>query len=603
MTVADLPEDWARAMLQVSLDGQFILRACEDEDDFDVLYANEAGAKFFDVVPADLISRRLNDLLPPSGTGLRDSLREALRTGLPVHRPNAGVSPSLNITRIEYRVLPFGKCIAVSVIDRSAQYEVEQEATLLRRVLQDGLKASPLATALLTPLYDDDGNIVDAYVEQANAGSLAGPSVTTTKGGVTGNKLSDVVGLELDLVLPLMERAMQGQVVVDELPGAPLGASAQLISVHLAPVKPFLLLFAEDVSKTRQREAMLSAIVERAAEIILFTDPRGILQYVNPYALDKLGYTDDDVLGISMVEFAVPEDRQSLVEEAALLLAGEPPSSRRIRVLDSHGAVLTLLGSTVALWNKSGGLAGFITVATDLTQRLKAEEAREQLAGELTLAEQYERDRLAEDLHDGPVQNLTALSLLLGSWLSGPDSLSAAKTHLGRAEDIVVSTIADLRGLMFRLSTPELKGDRLVQHIHQRAERLFEGTNVRVHFVGELDSPPSDPVAVGLFRLAQEALVNVLKHAQASRVTVSLQEDAKTNSIVMEIQDDGVGALSSAYLRHRPGHLGVSMMMDRARYLGGSLSIEGSPGDGTFVRVVLPRFFDPGNQRHWPTDL
>jgi PAS domain S-box-containing protein len=592
MTASEVSPDWSPALLAVSLDGQFVLRPRHGfADDYEVLFANEAGAKFLDAKPDEMLGRFLSDFLPPTGTGLRDSLAEALRTGEPQYRLTSQTAPGSGYQQIEYRLWPFDGLIAVSVVDRSTQYEATQQVQLLRRVLRDGLAASPFASALLMPVIDDDGNVIDAVIEQANAGS--GPAVAARSGRLTGQRISDVVGLDLDLFVPMMRRALEGQIVVEELPGAPLGTSSDRISVRLAPVKPFLLLFAADVTKERQREAMLSAIVERAAEMIAFSDADGILRYVNPYTVEQLGIPEAELLGSSILNLSVPEDRPHVMDEMITLRDKDgAPARRRIRLVDNAGGRRTLLGSTVMLKNAAGRVDGFVTVAADLTDRLANEEAREQLAAELAVAEQHERDRLAEELHDGPVQNLTALSLLLGSALQHEPN-----PHLSRAEDMVVSTIADLRSLMFQLSTPELSGDRLSQHIRQRAERLFEGSPIKLQMDLELHTPPTAAVSIALFRLAQEALVNALKHSQASTVWVKLDDDPISNSIVLDIRDDGIGAMTSAYLRHRPGHFGVSMMIDRAQQLGGTFSIHGEIGEGTVVRVVLPRGIDPGSER------
>jgi signal transduction histidine kinase len=256
--------------------------------------------------------------------------------------------------------------------------------------------------------------------------------------------------------------------------------------------------------------------------------------------------------------------------------------------------VHTTFGSTVALHAVDGSVDAFVTVVSDITERLASEEARSELAAELAVAEQRERGRLAEDLHDGPVQDLTALSMQLGAMVErvGTPDRQPSSEHvaalLRRSEDLVVNTIAELRTVMFRLSPPDLEGLGLGQALRGRAEKIFAGSPVSVHLHSRFDVDGPAGIITTAFRLGQEALVNARKHSDASNVWITLAISSDSSELVLGIADDGCGADEASYLRHQDGHLGIAMMIDRARQLGGSCEVTGRLGEGTTVRIRLP---------------
>ncbi len=234
-----------------------------------------------------------------------------------------------------------------------------------------------------------------------------------------------------------------------------------------------------------------------------------------------------------------------------------------------------------------------MSVVVDLTERVASEEARNELAAELAIAEQRERNRLAEQLHDGAVQQLSALSMRLGATLERFENADLTVNRddvvpvLQRAEAIVVDTINELRTLMFRLSPADLEDVGLGRALHIRAQRIFEGTNVNILFESARLPQLSPGVAATLFRLGQEAIVNAHRHAEASTVRISLTLDAM-DVLLLEIVDDGIGASHTEYERDAPGHLGLNLIRDRARQLGGTVHVVGSPGQGTAVRIQVP---------------
>jgi signal transduction histidine kinase len=212
--------------------------------------------------------------------------------------------------------------------------------------------------------------------------------------------------------------------------------------------------------------------------------------------------------------------------------------------------------------------------------------ARRTLLSRLVNAEEEERRRIAGDVHDGPVQQLVAASLALqivGKTIAG----DVAQPVVDRVEDVVSTlneAVGGMRSLIFELRPLALDHEGLAPALRQLGDRLAPETACRV--TDRLDrEPPGDTRAI-LYRIAQEALANIRKHAHARLVEISLEADE--GGYLIRIRDDGVGFLPPGRLHSIPGHLGLSSMRERAEMARGTCQITSDPGQGTLVEVWLP---------------
>jgi signal transduction histidine kinase len=196
---------------------------------------------------------------------------------------------------------------------------------------------------------------------------------------------------------------------------------------------------------------------------------------------------------------------------------------------------------------------------------------------ELTVIE--ERARLARELHDAVAQKLFSLRLTAAAALSAADP----RAELERVQTLAKEALAELREVIFELRPAELEGDGLAESLRKhvrvldRAWGSGRGRRPRVRFEGDDVMLPADVEAV-VYRVAQEALYNALRHGDPSEVTVRLTAGA------LEIRDDGIGF--DAGDGSRDG-LGLASMRERAASVGGRLTLESSPA-GTVVRLEVP---------------
>jgi signal transduction histidine kinase len=199
------------------------------------------------------------------------------------------------------------------------------------------------------------------------------------------------------------------------------------------------------------------------------------------------------------------------------------------------------------------------------------------------LAGEQERGRLARELHDSVTQTVFSMNLTVQSarLLLERDPGRAAD-QLERLEELAASAMREIQALISQLRPRSVAEAGLPVALHQlAAERLErDGLHVAVEVNGELGLP--EAVAAGLYRIAQEALTNVAKHAGTQQATVRL--NLPPGASFLEIEDRGLGFDPQLAMSQR-GHLGLAGMAERARELGWSLSIESKPGRGARVRV------------------
>ena len=207
---------------------------------------------------------------------------------------------------------------------------------------------------------------------------------------------------------------------------------------------------------------------------------------------------------------------------------------------------------------------------------------RHRLADELVRAHEEERSRLARELHDGAGQTLTAVAIQLDLAERKTDEAARGPLRLARAQ--VEQTLEELRRLSHALRPAALDRLGFGEAIAEMC-KAFHGEKLTV----ELKLPPDGlhlppDHATALFRIAQSALTNVVRHASARTATVCLGVDKTARTVSLAIEDDGRGFVPA----YAPGALGLLAMKERALSLGGDFWLEAAPGAGTRVRAVLP---------------
>ena len=347
-----------------------------------------------------------------------------------------------------------------------------------------------------------------------------------------------------------------------------------------------------------QFRLLVGSIVDCA---IFLMDPSGRILSWNLGAQRVKGYEESEVIGRHFSMFYSLTDRTLGVPESLLMRAEREGHAEhegwRIRKDTTRfwaNAVIT------ALRSPSGTLRGYSKVTRDITERRQAEESlREQrtlltkaagdllaLTRRLVEAEEAERRRLARELHDRVGQNLSALALNIDAALGalGADAPPAMRERLNDSLTLLEGTMQTIEQVMADLRPPLLEeyglGAALQRHIEDFARR----TGIAVAFEDAAQERIRSlriEVAVALFRIAQEALNNVAKHASAKQVRMALSLEGLEASV--SVSDDGRGFDPGAAAAARPQRWGMRTMRERAEAAGGRVDVSSTPGKGTSV--------------------
>nr|MBA2453402.1 GAF domain-containing sensor histidine kinase [Chloroflexia bacterium] len=231
--------------------------------------------------------------------------------------------------------------------------------------------------------------------------------------------------------------------------------------------------------------------------------------------------------------------------------------------------------------------AGIVVHAVLLTADLQRSNASLQAARErLVTAREEERRRLRRDLHDGlgPVLGGLTLKLDIARGLVDRDPARAVAL-LGDLKNQSQTAVADIRRLVYQLRPPALDELGLAGALRETAAQ-FGNTDGRMSIiidVPRLLPPLPAAVEVAAYRIVQEALTNVVRHAEARNCTIHIACDDEARILFVGIGDDGIGLPDA-----RLGGIGLTSIRERAAELGGTCAIERSPGGGTLVRARLP---------------
>lgn len=219
--------------------------------------------------------------------------------------------------------------------------------------------------------------------------------------------------------------------------------------------------------------------------------------------------------------------------------------------------------------------------------KLKEKEAaRALLLQSLVTAQEDERANLARELHDQAGQSLTSLLIRLKA-MENLCQDGKLQDSLQSMQDLVAETINRIRDLSYRLRPPALEEFGFGTAIHALAEEMTAQSDLKIKIKDKLKQEIPSNLALVLYRILQESLTNVIRHAEADRVTIDLGQTG--NLIELKIEDDGKGFdPAEIHPSQERRHLGLISMNERAELIGGKLEMYSVPGEGTSIEVLVP---------------
>jgi signal transduction histidine kinase len=235
------------------------------------------------------------------------------------------------------------------------------------------------------------------------------------------------------------------------------------------------------------------------------------------------------------------------------------------------------IGTTV-----NGVFAGIHGATRDITDRERLERDLRRQAGEL--ASSQERAHLARELHDSVTQALFSMTLITRSTeLLVDRDPAAAREKLGSLRELQREALAEMRALIFELRPGNLEADGLLPALRTLAGALQGRIGLPIVVTSELTDRLPLALEEVLYRISQEALHNVVKHAAARQVELAV--DRRGQTVVLRIRDDGKGFDAAAV---PDGHLGLAGMRARAEKIGAAFAVLSRRGEGTTIEVTVP---------------
>jgi PAS domain S-box-containing protein len=340
----------------------------------------------------------------------------------------------------------------------------------------------------------------------------------------------------------------------------------------------------------RESEARVGAIIDSAPIVLFATDRDGAITFSAGVGPDPLGKKPGEALGWSAADLFA--EHPKVVEGIRQALSG----------IDGRAELTqgerTFSFSLAPFRDAAGNTVGAIVVAIDVTEGRRTEAAlrqsvetlkqvdqnRRALLRRLVHAQEEERRAIASDIHDDSIQSMFAVGLRLFALREALHD-SAQIEQVDRLQQNVQQSTDRLRHLLFELRPAALDEGGLPAALRQYLDAMRQETGIEVELATVLDRNPASETQVIAYRIAQEALANVRKHARARRVECAVS--AVDDGILTRIIDDGVG-FDGSHNGSVPGHLGLIAMRERAEMAGGWFRITSSAGNGCVVEYWIP---------------
>jgi len=336
--------------------------------------------------------------------------------------------------------------------------------------------------------------------------------------------------------------------------------------------------------QVRERTREISGILKYTPAVVTIKDVDGYYTLVNARFEELIGMSGDEVLGRSDHEI-FPAEFADRFRANDLQVLAEGRSCQVEEHFPQRDGVHTYLTVKFPLYDEEGVATGTCGIGTDITEVKKAQDQLRRLSGRMMAGQETERAAIARELHDELGQILTALrmdAVWMANHLKESDARAASRA-LAMC-DIIDRTIDEVRGIALRLRPSVLDDLGLIPALEWYTTDLEKRSGIAIilnhHDVPQMD----DLVATAAYRIAQEALTNVVRHSSASHAEVSLE--GEKGFLMITVTDNGKGFTVSEL--SESDCLGLAGMRERAALAGGSLEIESSPGKGTRVRCRLP---------------
>ncbi len=345
----------------------------------------------------------------------------------------------------------------------------------------------------------------------------------------------------------------------------------------------------------RRSEAKYRELVQNANSMIVRFDTNARFTFFNEYAQEFFGYTEQEILGRKITETILPavDSEGRRISDRLKDFFTQPDKYKNIALENvlRNGERVVVAWTNRPIRGAEGKIIEFLSVGVDMTERRRARQMIQTLTHELIKAQETERHKIARDLHDHIAQDLSSLKIGLQTLFNG--HLTREETSEKQAQNLVQllqRSISEVRNLAYDLRPPGLDQFGLVRTLFTYCEDFAQANNLKIDFIAAgLDGlSMDDDIQINLYRLIQEALYNVKKHARAKGVTIRLV--ASSPNLMLRIIDDGVGFDVKRWQTkfHHEKRMGLQSMVERVGLLNGSIDIRSHLQKGTAIFITIP---------------
>jgi PAS domain S-box-containing protein len=342
----------------------------------------------------------------------------------------------------------------------------------------------------------------------------------------------------------------------------------------------------------RRSEAKYRELVQNTNSMIVRFDPLGHITFFNEYARRFFGFSGQEIIGRNILGSIIPwhastgRDYRSMMID--FLNHPEKYPTYEIENVRRDGSRAWIAWTNKTIRNKAGRIVEVLSVGVDVTQRKQAQDQVQFLTHQLIKAQENERLKISRDLHDHIAQDLSTLKISLETLFK--DQQPDVRERVSQLSDILQRSIAAVRDMAYDLRPPGLDQLGLVKTLYLYCEDFSKSNSLEIDFaaagVDELNLEYETEINV--YRLIQEALNNIKRHAAARWVTIRLV--ASSPDIVIRIKDNGKG-FNVNNRRERAlkdKRMGLQSMVERVRLLEGKISIRSKPSKGTTIFIEIP---------------
>lgn len=335
----------------------------------------------------------------------------------------------------------------------------------------------------------------------------------------------------------------------------------------------------------------IEEVLNIAASIVVVLDMKGIVRVINARGCDILGYSKEEIIGKNWFRHFIPVELrlEKFKHYRKFIENGCPDEFRESYVLTKKRDTKLISWSNASMKDADGNIIAMLRSGEDITEKkvlqdrlaTQEREKRKQTIAAVLEAQEKERMHIASELHDNVGQILTTCKLLLEGELSRDShsvSLNHTYTHLQNA-------INELRSISHQLNPAQLHEIGLVNALKELVKNVNAASSTKIILSAEEikcleEQDPS--ITLSLFRIVQEQLNNILKHAKASVVHINLHSSGK--AVELEIIDNGKGFKLAGVNKG----LGLKNIYNRAELYNGRVTIDTAPGQGCTVSVYIP---------------